>query len=435
MIFNILDIALAGFDAYIILSIYNRIFMRKSARRWIVVAAVICVAYRVVTQHLTLNGTATAIFSAVLCVAMTFPFHAKWKQRLFYSIILITIEIAAEIIAGYTLSITSGMEVSEIAFQAKLFGTTYLMGATLSKLIFLLLARITCRLKEVKDSSINNFHWVIVILVPIASIVIQYGLANTSTQYSMTNYTAPFLMLVGILAINILTFSVYDLMSSQSESLIELERAKTHMSYEIRHYETIAAHSKYLSARTHDIRSHMIALQGLLAEKKIEEAEQYISEIAIPEFVSQPALVPGHPAISAVLGDRIARAEKHGIVVAQKISLLFDAPLIESDFCIILGNALDNAIEACDGLSDDKAKVITLDMRSADNKFTFRIANTSPPVEIINGACRTTKNNKELHGFGLNSIRHIVEAAGGNMVIQFENGLFELHIILFVQSA
>ena len=427
----ILAIALAGFDAYTVLSVYNRMLPRRSSRRWIVVAAVVCVAYKIVTQPLNMNETVTAIISAGLCVALSFPFWAKWRQRLFYSILLIALEIAAEIIAGYTISMATGIAIPEIANQARTLGTTYLIGATLAKLIFFLLARSACRLQDMRDRSIKHSHWLIVMLIPVTSIIIQYGLAIASTQYSLTNYTAPFLILLGMLAINTLAFSVYDVMSSQAATLVDLERAKSRMSYEIQNYETILEHSKRISAQAHDIRSHMVALQGLLSEKRVKEAERYILEIAMPEYIMKPALVPSYPAINALLGDKIAAAESRGISIAHKISLLNSMPGRESDLCIILSNALDNAIDACGVLADNKAKEITLDMSSDDSKLMIRIVNTSPPVEIEDGTCRTTKMDKSLHGFGLNNIRHVVEGLGGNMVIQYEGGLFTLIIVLF----
>ena len=312
MTWYILNIALACFDAYTILSVFNRIFPRRAATRWLAVLAVVCVAFNISTQLLDVDTTLTIVLTAVVCVGLTLPFQAKWKQRLFYAVIMIALGITAEIIAGYVVSIATGKTVAELTSQAHTMGTEYLIATTMAKLIFFLLARLVCRIKVMKDRSLSRSHWIIVMLVPLTSIAIQYGLGIASTQLSLTDYTAPFLVLLGMLAINALAFSVYDVMSNQSEELINLERAKSRMAYEIRYYETIAAQSKRLSAQAHDIHSHMVALQGLLAEKKTAEAEQYIHEIAMPEYVNQPALVPGHPAISAVLGDRIARAEKAG---------------------------------------------------------------------------------------------------------------------------
>jgi len=99
---------------------------------------------------------------------------------------------------------------------------------------------------------------------------------------------------------------------------------------------------------------------------------------------------------------------------------------------LALGNALDNAIEACRKLPEGEKRLIEIDVRYQNDRLTIRVANTSKPVEIINNACATTKSNTIIHGYGLPNIQKAVAENGGNSVIRCEGGMFILSVIFLL---
>ena len=107
-------------------------------------------------------------------------------------------------------------------------------------------------------------------------------------------------------------------------------------------------------------------------------------------------------------------------------------PIDEVSMCRILGNALDNAIEAAQQLPPEREPRIDINMLYQDNRLTIRIANTSNPVDIENNMCKTTKLDKWIHGRGLRNIYQAVEDYGGNAVIKYENGMFVLRILFLM---
>jgi sensor histidine kinase regulating citrate/malate metabolism len=101
------------------------------------------------------------------------------------------------------------------------------------------------------------------------------------------------------------------------------------------------------------------------------------------------------------------------------------------DICIIFGNAIDNAIEACAIFSDEEKRIITI-QSSFKNGFLFiRIDN--PAVgnfQIINNSIATTKNESGFHGFGLQSIKTAVNKYYGDVTLSYTNGVFSIEISL-----
>ncbi|WP_156332257.1 ATP-binding protein, partial [Clostridium paraputrificum] len=96
------------------------------------------------------------------------------------------------------------------------------------------------------------------------------------------------------------------------------------------------------------------------------------------------------------------------------------------DWCIIFGNALDNAIEACEKVEDNR-KFISLKLLSRSNTFIVKIINSSENDFIIEEKkYLTTKKNKEEHGIGMDNIRKSIEKYDGILNTRYEKSLFEI---------
>ena len=95
----------------------------------------------------------------------------------------------------------------------------------------------------------------------------------------------------------------------------------------------------------------------------------------------------------------------------------------------MLSNALDNAIEACRGAENGSDKNITVKCVLKNDTQVISISN---PSRNTDPQLRTTKEDKELHGFGLNNIRKTVEGMGGTMEISQDGSEFVLDIMFRV---
>jgi len=102
-----------------------------------------------------------------------------------------------------------------------------------------------------------------------------------------------------------------------------------------------------------------------------------------------------------------------------------------TDICIIFGNTIDNAIEACVKLPKEEKKVIDIKSEYSKDFLFITIKNpTAENVKIINDTVATTKENKISHGIGLRSIRTAVGKYSGAMKLLCVNGLFSVAIDL-----
>jgi len=178
----------------------------------------------------------------------------------------------------------------------------------------------------------------------------------------------------------------------------------------------------------HDFKNMHIAMEQLLKEGKCEEAleQLHIQDQAIQHTVAQ--FDTGNSFADALLSHKQARAERAGTEICFKGVLSPDTPE-PTDLCVILGNTLDNAIEACEKLEGEKVIEISAVCRSG---FLF-LTVTNPasgPVTVRGAVVETTKENKTLHGFGLYSLNTVVRKYDGTLKLNSEKDRFTAEIEL-----
>ena len=135
----------------------------------------------------------------------------------------------------------------------------------------------------------------------------------------------------------------------------------------------------------------------------------------------------GNSAVDSVINLKGDYARSKSIQFMTKIKMneiRFDTV----GMCRILGNALDNAIEACERIAIEE-KSICLMLNQTDNKLIIEISNTSPVVDVQN--LTTSKADKIIHGIGLKSIKQAVSNMNGYISCSYDNGFFYMKIVAF----
>ena len=170
----------------------------------------------------------------------------------------------------------------------------------------------------------------------------------------------------------------------------------------------------------------MNILNDLIKDNKYYEARKYISQLHKEVERSSSVCYTGNSAVDSIINLKGDYARSNNIEFITKIkvnSVNFDTIGI----CRILGNALDNAVEACERTEADE-KYICIAMYQLDNKLIIEIENTSLPVDVNN--LITSKKNKSAHGIGMQSIKQTVASMNGFFTCNYDNGYFSIKIVL-----
>ena len=189
--------------------------------------------------------------------------------------------------------------------------------------------------------------------------------------------------------------------------------------------------SQEMAARhRHDLRHHMQYLLSCIENGQDERAKAYISGICAEIEAQQVQRYCENEAANLILSAFAARAEKTGAVMEVRGALPAAIPVSDNDLCVILSNALENALHACQPLAEaGNPCAIGVEFRSQEQGRLFlQIANTySGGVLFENGV---PVSREPGHGIGVQSIRAIVERYGGGCTFLAQDGQFILRLFL-----
>lgn len=190
----------------------------------------------------------------------------------------------------------------------------------------------------------------------------------------------------------------------------------------------ISENTEIIDRKCHDLKHQIAALKRMEAGP---ERSAYIQEIENAVMIYESAVKSGNETLDLILMDKLLYCEEHHI----KLTCVGDANLLNwmdtMDLYALFGNALDNAIESVIQEPEESNRIISFRISSRGQFVSIHFENyVGHEVKLSDGLPVTSKADKQYHGFGVLSIRHIVEKYGGNMSIRVENDLFRLNILI-----
>lgn len=194
---------------------------------------------------------------------------------------------------------------------------------------------------------------------------------------------------------------------------------------QLQHYDKQEKLNSEIRSFRHDYINHLCSIRSLIQDGENNDAITYIDKLLDAKHSTQISFSTGNRLADAILTDKAdilpdgIDIEFHGMIPASLDNL---------HLCVILTNALDNAVEACCRLSSKGTISVTAQERQG--YFVMTMTNPTADDRAYSHIPATTKTDSEHHGMGLKNIRNIVEAYNGQMHINCEEHLFELSVTL-----
>ena len=238
-------------------------------------------------------------------------------------------------------------------------------------------------------------------------------------------------VLITLMALIILIMIVSSLSSAYYRNLSGImdKQVRTQAAY----YETMLALNEDIKRFQHDYKNLRLGIINYLMRYDIDGALKYLEE----DEMSPGELGRGYETGSILLDALLS--EKHMRAASVNASVDFHgylpgAALKSTDICVIFGNALDNAIEECAKFPEEK-KVISVKSAYAKGFLFIKFENpVASAIVIENNAISTSKEKKNIHGIGLQSIKASIRKYGGDMTLSCEDGIFSLEIDLEIDE-
>ena len=169
----------------------------------------------------------------------------------------------------------------------------------------------------------------------------------------------------------------------------------------------------------HDIRNHIAVVKNLLQSGKLAEAISYMEDMA--EKMSFPCST-NNPVVDILVGNKLGIAKSMGIDADCSLLLPYPCDIKDIDICIVLSNALDNAIHAVKSLDASIEKYIRVSGRIQGDFLMIEVENSFHGKDTFK------------KGTGLSNVKKVAEKYGGAMSIETQENKFVLHVLMILSQ-
>lgn len=431
---SIIDIAYAltaPVEAVVFFMMMDAIFERRRAFSiWQFAAGIVVLTamIRMVNSFLLFRvGNAFGMILAAVLVSLYF-YRASWLKRvfviLFFWLLLLGV---VEMLVLNVMCLIFGISATEVLTTPAYL----LLGIIVSKALDLAIGYAFCMKNRMKIIEINKTYWLIFFLLFTSAVVTTFLILGMLSELNSSNYNIMAMVsCIGLYASTFLALYLYARSQQQNQIIRYQEQAEQQMQAQLKHMDEIILRQNELRAFRHDINNQLTALSGYLDAGDLAGGRQYLAGISDHFKSASLAINTGNNALDAILSAKRALAENHGIRFTSKLRVQENLPIAPEDLCIIFGNALDNAIEACDRLPADAERTIALHLLQDAHTLTCIVTNTAPSRR--SASFITSKADKAQHGFGLNNIREALDKYGVTPEITWEDGRFTLAFVFFI---
>lgn len=410
----------------VILKIYFGAFFEKSNRKiargfsWSLYFAwqLFLGCFNVLPAYM--NVVISIVLISIVCI---YSYEGALLQKIVFSLLINAIWMLMEFLTGY-MFILCGID----------YMLPKTLGSLLSKILTMGLILILTKFFQSENiKNISNLYNSILLLIMTGSMFVIYNIFMLSAaQKQKQNVKEAVISSFIVLLINIIVFSLYLRLSMEKELqryntvyAQQLELCTQHM----KEKETVML--EFRNAR-HDIKQHYIVLLEMLDNDEREVAIEYLNGLINVD----PLRNIGICKTDNIVVDSLVNA-KYSIAVKNKIDFVCDIhipmqlPFENADISILLGNILDNAIEASLFVEEMKRN-IRFFMKYEHNTLIVTLINTFSGNLIRNrqGKLITKKKEPWNHGIGLKSVQKVADKYHGSVVIETQQDVFTIKIIL-----
>lgn len=225
-------------------------------------------------------------------------------------------------------------------------------------------------------------------------------------------------------------FFAYYLISLSIEQTTRQQQLEKQMAIQRDHYLNLNDSITTARRIRHDLRHHLVTILEFLEKRDAAAAQKYLNQLF--DFYDDNAIpsVCNNQFADALICHYLKLAKQQGISVATDLNIPDNLGINTLDLCVIIGNCLENALEACQNIADSEARCI--DMSAIINKeyLVMKFTNSfNGLIQYQNDDFVSSKKSPE-HGIGLSSVKSLVAKYQGHCSISFEQHVFEVSVSL-----
>jgi len=430
---EILLFALCNFAPYVVLSFYTfRKYQRFSEWITVIVCTLMFFVQFATRYWSALHGINTNVYMSILRLAVFLIGYAILFDQRFGKILFVELIFA---------NLGNFILIAAICIERNLFPNIshrfYCWHASVVMLLLHLLITLPWILEAKKyffpmlaNRRVKkewNYYW----LVPTVFYIIWQYQINGGTKTGLENIQNPY-NVVFLFIINFGSLLIYYLMIILDGQLLKnIELEEEHHRHELEQIEYQALQERMEETRRmrHDLKHHIHMVNYYLEEKEYHKLQEYINTYrdSIPD--GDKVRFCDHRVINNIIFYFASQAKMHGIDFDAKLSITEDMTMNDHDLSVLLGNLLENAIDACKEQQSSERQIV-IKGNGDRHSLLFTIDNTYENELKKNKKGEFITTKPEGHGIGVNSSRKIVERYNGIFTADRSDEMFRVSFML-----
>lgn len=335
-------------------------------------------------------------------------FFLKLQSNVFYTVILSALCAALEVAPILLMSVLTGGCPVDHENNMLLFAFDFTISKSLYLISCLLLSN---AISKISKSSASGNYPISTLLYPtviLTNLVVFHYICMNEPISIKGQYLLGVISIVVFVATVVLVFvSIYQ--AEQHEEYLRISSELARVKQEISYYDILDKQNQQLMIYAHDAKNHMAAIRGLSDDSKIRD---YVDKLSGELDRYTQSCRSGNKLLDVILNRYVLECKKRGLHFEYDVKVCNLMGIEDIDLVAILGNLLDNALEAAE---KSQAKNVYLETSLRNAYQVIVIQNSSLPPKESYGHLQTSKSDRSVHGFGLKSVAKCLKKYRGDL--------------------
>lgn len=435
-LWNIFELTVNIFEAtnamyFVCIFLNGSICRKEEYRYWIIGSLIYATTTTILNNISDYEGVLLFIYVATVFLYSLLFFNGTILQKLFISVFQLACIV---LVSNFIVNLVTSAVKAPLTQVYSESGWIRLLTVILVQITDFYLFQILIRIFRNKDVHLRKTEWILLLSTFLLSTIIIVLIQLAQLKNNLTTSTRILLLFadVCIVIINIIAIKIITLLNQQYHTKMENKLLHTKLQYQAQYTTAVQQQEESVKKQRHDIKNTMTVLNKLAEQEDINGIRKYIQQY-IEHYHNEISFVhTNHTIVDAIINTKLSYANEMGINTV----CLIDSNLPEisdTDYCSLLGNMLDNAIEASQ--NNIESPEIILEMVSTNTQLRIRVKNKIQESILNNNPyLRTTKSVSSHHGYGISILKEISSRYGGSTDFFEEDSYFIAQIVLYTTT-
>lgn len=354
------------------------------------------------------NMLITPICLFVLIFLLSLNYRVSLRINILLSALLLIMFVLSELATGMIISMHSEKSMRDMSDNIIL----YFQGMFISQMVSFIIVKFISLSNNRQFGFLPLKVWAQIMIIPFTSMISVYAVVEVA--YKMNNFRSSMyviLIAVCLVVANLFTFHLFEKELKNRDDKLRYSFLERQLEDEKEYYKMLHENQIQIQKTSHDMKNTLISILGNISDGKTESAIKKINEMLDNTNQSSQTVYTGQVTVDTMINIKKKCMDINDICFKPICFMSKECNFDEIGFCIVLGNALDNAIEACKKV-DKENRYILLKIIEDESLLSCYLENSSNGIMPKENE-KTTKMNKSIHGFGLDNMKMIINNNGG----------------------